>query len=310
MGKSKWRRSGRGFDGSNTRSDGSETEDRRNNAERAGGCERGEEGNWERGMDLHSKKTRNFESEGRFVVGRRDSILEGDLRLKLAKRKREEESSPHRDLRHKIKSKKSCIFSEEESCRGRRLSNGEHSRHKQNNQERLKEVGEEFIYLRDKTCTVETLDLEEHFSKYKDAAKVKFVGKKGGSNIFKVVVTATWQSNQMRSFYTIRGVELEVESKTQRSGEKLQGEAERTHDWEKTGWWETHLVQQRGAREDWEVKEANTVEREDRQAHRRRGTRDLQEVQLELPRLVKEDAAPCIRGEIVVQMHLNKTHLR
>ena len=81
MGKSKWRRSGRGFDGSNTRSDGSETEDRRNNAERAGGCERGEEGNWERGMDLHSKKTRNFESEGRFVVGRRDSILEGDLRL-------------------------------------------------------------------------------------------------------------------------------------------------------------------------------------------------------------------------------------
>ena len=302
MGKSMSRRSGRGFDRS-------ETEDRRKNAERSGGCERGENGNWERGMDfhtgIHSKKTRNSESEGRFVVGRRCSIPEGDLRLKLAKRKREEESSPHRDLRHKIKSKKSCIFSEEESCRGRRLSNGEHSRHKQNNQERLKEVGEEFIYLRDKTCTVETLDLEEHFSKYKDAAKVKFVGKKGGSNIFKVVVTATWQSNQMRSFYTIRGVELEVESKTQRSGEKLRGEAERTHDWEKTGWWETHLVQQRGAREDWEVKEANTVEREDRQAHRRRGTRDLQEVQLELPRLVKEDAAPCIRGEIVIQMHLN-----
>lgn len=302
------RSKGRKIGGSNTCSGGSETENWCKNTERAGGFGRGEKGNRERAKDFHSKKTRNSESEGRFVVGRSDAIPEGDLRLKLAKRKREEESSPHRDLRHKIQSKKCCAFSEEESCNCRRFSHGQHSRRKQNNQERLSEVGGEFIYLKDKTCTVETVDLEEHFSKDRDVAKVKFVGKRGGSNIFKVVVTATWQSNQMRSFYRVRGVELEVESKIQReytgnnlsgdgqklrSGGRFEGEAERTHGRGKAGWWET----QRGTRENWEVKEANTVQKEDQQAHPQSGTRDLQ-VEL-LP-----DAVPATVSEASVESFL------
>ena len=286
-------------------SDGSEAKDWRKNAERAGWCARVERAN-----DFHSKKTRSSESAGRFVASRRDSIPEGDLRLKLAKRKRDGESSPHRDLRHKIRKQQCCAFPEEESCKCRRFSHGlvegEHSRRKQNNQDRLGEIGGEFIYLRDKTCTVETLDLEQHFSRDRDAAKVKFVGKRGGVNIFKVVVTATWQPNQMRSFYTIRGVELEVESKIQReytdsnldksrSGGRLQREAEGSHGRGKTGWWKTHFVEERGAREDREVKEANAAKKEDRQPHHRSGMRDLQDVELEFARHVVEDSSPCTR---------------
>ena len=127
-------------------------------------------------------------------------------------------------------------------------------------------VGGESIYLRDKTCTVETLDLEEHFSKDRDVVKVKFVGKQGGSNIFKVVVTSSWQANQMRSFYNIRGVELEVESKIQRDNsclKKFELRSEGSHGRGKGGWWKTHFVKLRDTRAAEEVKEANAVEKED-----------------------------------------------
>ena len=110
----------------------------------------------------------------------------------------------------------------------------------------------------------------------------------------------------MRSFYTIRGVELEVESKIQReytdsnldksrSGGRLQREAEGSHGRGKTGWWKTHFVEERGAREDREVKEANTAKKEDRQPHHRSGMRGLQDVELQFPRHVVEDSSPCTR---------------
>ena len=216
----------RGFDRSQTRSDRSlrnGAESRRKSTESGTGYERGEKRIWERAStpnDFHSKKTRDSEPVGEFEVGIRDAIPEGDLRLKISKRKRDvrDQKTSHRDLRHRIKnkSKKCRTFSEEGSCN---KYGGEHS-----NQERLREVGGEFIYLRDKTCTVETLDVEEHFSKDRDVVKVKFIGKEGGSHIFKLVVTAAWQSNQMRSFHTIRGVDLEVESRIRRPS-TLKGES-------------------------------------------------------------------------------------
>ena len=217
--------------------------------------------------DFRSKKTRGSESVIEFAAGMSDAIPEGDLRLKIAKRSRDprDQKTSHTDLRHKIKKKfkKCCNFSEESN-----KSDEKHS-----NQERLREVGGEFIYLRDKTCTVETLDIEEHFSN--DVVKVKFIGEQGGSNMFKLVVTAAWQSNQMRSFHTICGVDLEVESKIRRpsissctdgnmsrdsqnlednSGSMTGGgsgrKSEETGGREKKGWWKT----QRGTEEDWGLK--------------------------------------------------------
>jgi len=265
MRRSRGRKTGRGFDGS-------ENEDWSKNVESGSGCERGEKWNRESANDFHIKKT-SSESAGHFVTSRRDAIPEGDLRLKLSKRKRDEKSSPHRDLRHKIKkqqSEKCCSFSEEGNCNCRRVSHGwvggEHLGRTPSNPERLRMVGGESIYLRDKTCTVETLDLEEHFSKDRDVVKVKFVGKQGGSNIFKVVVTSSWQSNQMRSFYNIRGVELEVESKIQRDNsclKKFELRSEGSHGRGKGGWWKTHFVKLRDTRAAEEVKEANAVEKED-----------------------------------------------
>ena len=135
--------------------------------------------------------------------------------------------------------------------------------------------------------------------------KVKFVGKRGGSNIFKMVVTAAWQSNQMRSIHTIQGVELEVESKIPRkhsgsnlsrdrqnidksksgSSERLRREAWKgVHGRGKSSWWKTH-----GTREDREVKEAIAIKKEDRHFKQlQSGTRDLQvqEGKLDLPRCV------------------------
>jgi len=214
------------------------------------------------------------------------------LRLKISKRKRDarDQKTSHRDLRHRIKNKsKTCrTFSEEGSCN---KYGGEHS-----NQERLREVGGEFIYLRDKTCTVETLDVEEHFSKDRDVVKVKFIGKEGGSHIFKLVVTAAWQSNQMRSFHTIRGVDLEVESRIRRpstlkgdsfcTGGNLSrdsrslgksgsmsggssgrpGKADEIDGRERNGWWNKHFVKQRDKKENWSLRvEGNPVKKEDQQ---------------------------------------------
>jgi len=110
----------------------------------------------------------------------------------------------------------------------------------------------------------------------------------GGSNMFKLVVTAAWHSNQMRSFHIICGVDLEVESKIRRSstssctdgnmsrdsqnldksgsisgggsgrlgqtedrlGGGLHRKTEETHGREeRNGWWKTHLVKQRAEQE-------------------------------------------------------------
>ena len=147
---------------------------------------------------------------------------------------------------------------------------------------------------------------------------MKFIGKQRGSNMFKVVVTAAWQSNQMRSFHTIRGVELEVESKIRREYSctdsnlsrdnqslnksrsdglgSLQRKPEGTYESGGNGWWKTHFVMQRGT-EDWEVKEVNATKKEDQQPHHQSGTRDLQDGKLGSAMLV-ENGTPCTRKSL------------
>ena len=320
------------FVGSSIRSTRRETEDKRKSDEREGGCER----NFARTNDLHSKKTRRSESAGKLVAHTRDNIPEGDLRLKITNRSRDarEENTPPRDLRHKIK-RQSSLKKEVAHFEGlsHGIVEGGHLRQKIYTQEKLRNVGREFVYLRDKTCTVDTADIEEHFSKDREVEKVKFIGKQRGANMFKVMVTAAWQINQMRSFHTIRGVELEVESKIwreysctnsnlSRDGQNLnksrsrsggssdwfgslQRKPEGSHGRERDGWWETHFVMQ-GGTEDWEVKEGNAVKKGHQQ---RSDTRDLQDGQLGLARLVVDNGTPCIRerlskGKILLQQYM------
>ena len=80
--------------------------------------------------------------------------------------------------------------------------------------------GVEVLYLRDKTFTVKTLDIKEHFSKFGDVVKVMFIGKQGGGNLFKVVVDSSARKakrEKMSHYTTICGVQMEVESKCQKS---------------------------------------------------------------------------------------------
>ena len=108
----------RGFDKSQTRIDRSlrsEAEGRRKSTESGTGYERGKKRNPERAPtsnDFHSKKTRGSASVGESEADIRDAIPEGDLRLKISKRKRDtrDQKTSHRDLRHRIKKKsKKCL---------------------------------------------------------------------------------------------------------------------------------------------------------------------------------------------------------
>ena len=105
---------GRGFYESDIRSDRSsrsEMKDRCDRAEKGIGYdERGENWNWEEAStsnDFRSKKRRGSESVSEVAAGIRDDIPEGDLRLKISKRKRDgrDQKTSHRDLRHRIKKK-------------------------------------------------------------------------------------------------------------------------------------------------------------------------------------------------------------
>ena len=85
--------------------------------------------------------------------------------------------------------------------------------------ERREEPRTEVLYLRDKTFTVKTLDIEEHFTKVGDVVRVKFIGKQSRGNLFKVVVvhaSGAWKADEEKlrvfSCSNICGVGLEVES--------------------------------------------------------------------------------------------------
>ena len=85
---------------------------------------------------------------------------------------------------------------------------------------RREDPGVEVLYLRDKTFTVKTLGIKEHFSKFGDVVKVMFIGKQGGGNLFKVVVNnGAWKPRRKKvsHYTTICGVQMEVESKGQNS---------------------------------------------------------------------------------------------
>ena len=89
--------------------------------------------------------------------------------------------------------------------------------------------------MRDKTFTVKTLDIEEHFSKFGDVVKVKFIGKQSRGNLFKVVVVSAsgarkaGNEGKLRklSCVNICGVELKVES-GDRDSTMWQSEASRS----------------------------------------------------------------------------------
>ena len=86
--------------------------------------------------------------------------------------------------------------------------------------ERREDPGVEVLYLRDKTTTVKTLDIKEHFSKFGDVVKVMFIGKQDGGNLFKVVVDSGARKpkkEKVSHYTTICGVQMEVESKCQKS---------------------------------------------------------------------------------------------
>ena len=72
----------------------------------------------------------------------------------------------------------------------------------------------EVLYLQDKTFTVKTLDIEEHFTKFGDVAKVKFIGKQKRGNLFKAVVPWYLAPSPGSSSCStiICGVKVEVES--------------------------------------------------------------------------------------------------
>ena len=85
---------------------------------------------------------------------------------------------------------------------------------------RREDPGVEVLYLRDKTFTVKTLGIKEHFSKFGDVVKVMFIGKQDGGNLFKVVVDSSARKakrEKMSHYTTICGVQMEVESKCQKS---------------------------------------------------------------------------------------------
>ena len=74
--------------------------------------------------------------------------------------------------------------------------------------ERREDPRVEVLYLRDKTFSVKTLDIKEHFSKFGDVVKLKFIGRQDSGNLFKAVVP--WHL-ALPDSSTICGVELEVE---------------------------------------------------------------------------------------------------
>jgi len=70
------------------------------------------------------------------------------------------------------------------------------------------------VYLRDKTFSVRTVDIEEHLSKFGDVVKVKFIGRQDRGNLFKVVVVSGLQRRDRKEvdlYFTVRGVRLEKE---------------------------------------------------------------------------------------------------
>jgi len=74
--------------------------------------------------------------------------------------------------------------------------------------------GADVIYLRDKTFSVRTVDIEEHLSKFGDVVKVKFIGRQERGNLFKVVVVGGIQRRDRKEvdlYFTVCGVRLEKE---------------------------------------------------------------------------------------------------
>jgi len=116
---------------------------------------------------------------------------------------------------------KMCFFFQEDTCIKGQSCNFSHDfsreqlERRRDAKERREDPRAEVLYLQDKTLTLKTLDIEEHFSKDGDVVKVKFIGKQERGNLFKVVVPWYLVSSPGSSSYSfiICGVKVEVESK-------------------------------------------------------------------------------------------------
>ena len=137
------------------------------------------------GSDFINKKVRSLEEGG----GMEQNMLkEGDRRSKVQKKN------------------KICFFFQDNSCTKGDFCTFSH--------DIVNDPKAEVLYLQDKTFTVKTLDIEEHFTKFGDVAKVKFIGKQERGNLFKAVVP--WylapSPGSSSCSTTICGVKVEVES--------------------------------------------------------------------------------------------------
>ena len=152
----------------------------------------------------------------------RDFVIEKARSLRTMLHERESESQ-RRKMFTKI-----CFFFQEGTCTKGDFCTFSHDVTNEREQvERRLDAAErregprgEGLYLRDKTFTVKTLGIKEHFSKFGDVVKVMFIGKQDGGNLFKVVVDSGARKakrEKMSHYTTICGVQMEVESKCQKS---------------------------------------------------------------------------------------------
>ena len=155
----------------------------------------------ERKSTCNKKKVGSFEEED----GRgQNKLNEGDRRSTVEKKN------------------KICFFFQDNTCTRGDFCNFSHDivnereqlERRRDAKERRKDPDAEVLYLQDKTFTVKTLDIKEHFTKFGDVVKVKFIGKQERGNLFKVLVP--WYlgppPGSSSNSVTISGVKLEVES--------------------------------------------------------------------------------------------------
>ena len=94
------------------------------------------------------------------------------------------------------KNSKICFFFQEGTCTKGEFCTFSHDvvnereqlERRRDAEERREDPRAEVLYLRDKTFTIKTLDIEEHFSKFGDVVKVKLIGRQDRGNLFKAVV--------------------------------------------------------------------------------------------------------------------------
>ena len=178
------------------------------------------------------RKGEGERDEGRKMKRKRQStsrdLINKKARSLRTKHSRGKNTLHERESQRKKMFTKICFFFQEGTCTKGDFCTFSHDVTNEREQverrldatEGREDHGVEVLYLRDKTTTVKTLDIKEHFSKFGDVVKVMFIGKQGGGNLFKVVVNnGAWKPRRKKvsHYTTICGVQMEVESKGQNS---------------------------------------------------------------------------------------------